>query len=90
MKIGLFGSDYQSGKQQVLRKLFDRLKEQHAEVWVEKKFYRYLSHTFAFTPEVEGLIEEEPVSLDMIFSLGGDGTFLRTAAWIGRHPVPVL
>jgi NAD+ kinase len=26
----------------------------------------------------------------MVFSLGGDGTFLRTAAWVGRQNIPVL
>jgi NAD+ kinase len=26
----------------------------------------------------------------MVFSLGGDGTFLRTAAWVGRQNIPIL
>jgi NAD+ kinase len=89
-KIGIFGSDYQAGKQNAVRELFDRLKERHTEIWVEKQFYRYLSQTFAFTPDIAGQIDSETLPLDMVFSLGGDGTFLRTAAWVGRQPIPVL
>jgi NAD+ kinase len=90
MKIGIFGSDYQAGKQNSIKHLFDRLIEWKAEIWVEKQFYNYLSKTFAFTPRIAGLVEGDSFPLDMVFSLGGDGTFLRTAAWVGRRNIPIL
>ena len=90
MKIGIFGHEYQADKQNSIRELFDELKKRNAEIWVEKHFYRSLSQTFAFTPEMTGLIHQNTLPLDMIFSLGGDGTFLRTASWVGRQPIPVL
>jgi NAD+ kinase len=90
MKIGIFGSDYQAGKQSYIKSLFDYLKQTGTEVWVERKFKSYLSETFAFTPQIDGIIDQENFPLDMIFSLGGDGTFLRTAAWVGRRNIPVL
>ena len=90
MKIGIFGNDYQTNKQNSIKDLFDHLKSRQAEVWVEEAFYDYLSKTFAFTPSVAGLIHQEPLALDLVFSLGGDGTFLRTANWIGRQAIPVL
>ncbi|MDR0541414.1 MAG: NAD kinase [Dysgonamonadaceae bacterium] len=90
MKIGIFGSQYQAGKQNAIKELFDRLQNRNAEIWVEEHFYHYLSQTFAFTPEIKGLIDSDTFLLDMAFSLGGDGTFLRTAAWAGRQPIPVL
>ncbi|MDR2683641.1 MAG: NAD kinase [Dysgonamonadaceae bacterium] len=90
MRIGVFGSEYQAGKQNAIKELFDRLQEQGAEIWVEDRFHRYLSQAFAFTPDIRGLITGDTFPLDMVFSLGGDGTFLRTAVWVGRQPVPVL
>ena len=90
MKIGIFGSNYQTNKQISIKNLFDQLKKRQAEVWVEEFFYDYLSKTFAFTPSIAGLINQEPLALDVAFSLGGDGTFLRTATWIGRQTIPVL
>ena len=90
MKIGIFGNEYHAEKKSAIKKLFDQLKERNADVWVEEKFYRSLSQTFAFTPEITGLIDRDVFPLDMVFSLGGDGTFLRTASWVGRQPIPVL
>ncbi|KAA6302674.1 MAG: NAD kinase [Candidatus Ordinivivax streblomastigis] len=90
MRIGIFGSNYQSGKHNSVKELFDRLKENNAEIWVEKHFYAYLSEAFAFTPSITGLIEAENFSMDLVFSLGGDGTFLQTAARVGRQNIPIL
>ncbi|MCL1938943.1 MAG: NAD kinase [Candidatus Azobacteroides sp.] len=88
--IGIFGNDYQAGKQNFIRDIFDYLQKRGTEVWVEQYFYHYLFKTFAFTPSIEGMITEMPFPLDMVFSLGGDGTFLRTAAWVGRQNIPIL
>ncbi len=90
MRFGVFGSDYQAKKQIFIKNLFDRLMDLNAEIWVEEHFYSYLSRTFAFTPKIAGLIHQERFSLDLIFSLGGDGTFLRTAAWVGNQNIPIL
>lgn len=90
MKIGIFGSDYQAGKQESIKTLFDEIRFLGGKVWVEAGFYRYLSGQFAYTPEIEGVIESDAFPLDMAISLGGDGTFLRTAAWVGRREIPVL
>jgi NAD+ kinase len=90
MKIGIFGSDYQTGKQNSIRKLFDCLLKSDVEVWVETHFYTYLSQQFAYTPEIAGLIGDDLFLPDMVLSLGGDGTFLKTAAWVGAQNIPVL
>jgi NAD+ kinase len=90
MKIGIFGSDYQTGKQQPVKDLFDRLLAFDAEIWIEKKFFSYLSKQFAYTPKIAGLIDFDTFPFDMVFSLGGDGTFLQTAAWVGKQNIPIL
>jgi NAD+ kinase len=89
MRIGIFGSDYQAGKQESIKTLFDTIQRLNGKVWVEAGFYRYLSEQFAYTPVIEGIIESD-FHMDLAISLGGDGTFLRTAAWIGRREIPVL
>jgi Predicted sugar kinase len=91
MRIGIFGSNYQAGKQNSIKSLFDFLQSNGIEVWVESGFYNYLSRQCAFTPSIAGSIElDDTLSLDVIISLGGDGTFLRTAAWVGRQNIPIL
>ena len=90
MKIGIFGSDYQSEKQKNIRELFEKLRSFNSEIWVEAEFYNYLSMQFAYTPQISGLIESEEFPLGMVISLGGDGTFLRTAAWVRKQNIPIL
>ncbi len=31
-----------------------------------------------------------PIGTDLVISIGGDGTFLRTAAWVGDREIPIL
>jgi NAD+ kinase len=90
MKIGIFSSTYQAEKQSYIKELFDRLSDLNMEVWVEQHFYTCLAGTGGYSPAIAGLIGSEPFALDMVFSLGGDGTFLRTAAWVGRQNIPIL
>jgi NAD+ kinase len=89
-KIGVFGSNYQVGKQKSIKSLLDKIRSLDGKIWMESSFYDYLAGQFAFKPKVEGLIDSRACPLDLVISLGGDGTFLRTAAWIGRQNTPVL
>jgi len=90
MIIGIFGSDYQAGKQESIKTLFDKIKFLKGDIFVEAGFYDYLSGQFAYTPETKGIIKSDTFPLDLAISLGGDGTFLRTAAWVGRQGIPIL
>lgn len=91
MRIGVFGSVYQSDKLDVIQDCFQILKRFSSEIYIESSFYVYLSKQFGYTPDFEGLLnEKEDISLDMALSLGGDGTFLRTTAIIGRRNIPIL
>ncbi|MCL1932930.1 MAG: NAD kinase [Candidatus Azobacteroides sp.] len=90
MKIGLFGNEFQVEKQKSIQALFNKLQAMHAEIYAEHRFYNYLTKQFACVPTINGLIETDRPTLDMVISLGGDGTFLRTAAWVGRQNIPIL
>ena len=89
-KIGIFGSKYQIGKQHYIKQLFDRLLAFNTEIWIERQFYTYLSQECKYIPKIAGLIDSTTFPLDMVFSLGGDGTFLRTAALVKRQNIPIL
>jgi NAD+ kinase len=90
MKAGIFGSDYQAVKPINIKGFFDKIRSLNGEVFVEARFYDYLSRQFAYTPSVDGLIDTDNFPLDIAISLGGDGTFLHTAAWVGRQEIPIL
>lgn len=91
MRVGIFGSQYQVEKQSLIRRLFEKLSLLEAEVYVDTNFYTFLSDQLGYAPVVKGtLTETEPLSLDFALSVGGDGTFLRTATHINKQNIPIL
>lgn len=92
MRVGVFGSEYQVERQSLIKRLFEKLHALEAEIYVDTRFYTFLSDAFNFEPRVTDLLTEDELDLDLDFalSLGGDGTFLRTAARVNKHDIPIL
>lgn len=88
MKIGLFGNEYQ--REDLITKIFDILKEYNAEIYIQKDFYEYISNTFGFRYSIAGFIDSKKFDLDLAFSIGGDGTFLKTVTIIEEKNIPIL
>lgn len=90
MKIGIFGCGYRSDKLPLLRRLFEKLETLKVEIFVSRDFHAFLSTTLDFRPACAGVLSAPPFGLDIALSVGGDGTFLRTAEQIGRQDIPIL
>lgn len=65
------------------------LEESGPEHIVEGRFARYLSARGVEVPQ-DRVSDVLPEDADIAISMGGDGTFLRTARMIGSREVPVL
>ena len=90
MKTGVFGSECKVDKLPVIKGLFDKLNGLGAEVFIQSSFYSFLDEVFGYTPVYSGIIENEISNLDIALSIGGDGTFLRTALQINKQGIPIL
>ncbi len=90
MKIGIFGNESQREKHSQIRRLFEKLASLGATVYVDGSLYAYLSESLQHLLPGIGLLEEDVFDLDIALSVGGDGTFLRTAARINRQDIPIL
>ena len=90
MKVGIFGSEYQAERQSLIKRLFAKLREREAEIYVDAPYYAFLTEAFGMEPPVSGLLTGDEFDLDMAMSVGGDGTFLRTAARVNRQEIPIL
>ena len=89
-KIGVFGSEYQADKLLVIKRLFEKLTSLGAEVFVDRDFFLFLTDVLNYEPSVSGILTSDEFDLDVALSLGGDGTFLRTAARVNKHDIPIL
>jgi NAD+ kinase len=90
MKIGVFGNKYQEHRSEQIKRVFDQLLKLGGEIWIEEDYRNYLHTTLNYRPAVNGQIRDGNFDVDIALSLGGDGTFLRTAALIGEKNIPVL
>ncbi len=89
-KVAIFGHLYQSDENRTVWAVVRKLNDLGAEVQMEEAFYHHIkasmpSDVGAVTPQIAAGIEA-----DWAVSMGGDGTFLRTAAAIGAKEIPIL
>lgn len=88
-KIAVYGSRRQQDSLKDLPRLFKFLEEKGFRVYVQTLFAMYLEtnnvQTFGAIP-----VDHLPPGVSLVMSLGGDGTFLRAARWIGDREIPIL
>lgn len=88
MKIAIFGSKHQ--KKEQVEKLFSILLTNNVQIYLQEKFYIYLKNTLHMEYNIEGFIKDDNFYVDLVISIGGDGTFLRTTSAIGKKNIPIL
>lgn len=88
-KIAIYGSRRQPDHLEELPRLFHFLADQGFRMYIYPKFHEYLEENKVDTA---GAIPSEviPQEVKLVISLGGDGTFLRAARWIGEREIPIL
>jgi NAD+ kinase len=89
MKVGIFGSNCQMDKLPLIQRLFGKLEQLEMAVYVKRDFYVFLTDSLNYQPAIAGMFDSE-FDLDIALSVGGDGTFLRTAVQINRRRIPIL
>ena len=90
-KVAIFGSVRKHGFEKALRDLFAVLNEKSVEIFLDAEVNGFVvgSH-IEDLPKYSLLKKEDYPSVDLALSLGGDGTFLRTAYKIGEASIPIL
>lgn len=88
MRIAIFGSKHQ--KKEQIERLFNILSENDTEIYLQEKFYKYLKEVLELQYNISGVITSDDFDADLVVSIGGDGTFLRTTSSIGKKDIPIL
>ncbi|MGS2737989.1 NAD kinase [Sinomicrobium sp. M5D2P17] len=92
MKVGVFGQFYHDGSEEYVLTLLEVLEEKGIEVIVEAKYLELIRHFLGNKRVYETFssFDDLDSGCDMFFSMGGDGTILRTVLYIRDHGIPVL
>ncbi len=90
MKIAIYGNRHQRNHLDLVDKFLASLRSFNVSTAMESSFYQYLCGVLEAKPTVDEVIEGDGFCADMALSIGGDGTFLRTAQWVGSKGIPIL
>ncbi|MGS2762155.1 NAD kinase [Sinomicrobium sp. M5D2P9] len=92
MKVGVFGQFYHDDSEEYVLTLLEVLDEKGIEVIIEAKYLELIRHFLDGEKEYETFssFDDLDSGCDMFFSMGGDGTILRTVLYIRDLGIPVL
>ncbi|UZO81180.1 NAD kinase [Aquimarina sp. ERC-38] len=91
MKVGIYGQFYHEHSGTYIQLLLDTLKKNKAEIFIEKNFLEVINQN----DEVEknyssfSVFENLDTSYDLLFSIGGDGTILKTITYVKDLGIPI-
>lgn len=89
MKIAIYGSRRQHSAIAGIARFLDVLRGRGIAIAMHQKL---LAHLAEIAPDIIGGVAEAatPAGADLVVSLGGDGTFLRSAVWVCDLEIPIV
>ena len=91
LRIALFGNKHQDEKSSCIAAVLAGFEARGAQIMIEENFAGFLRRRGLIDSCVYELLHRNsPFTADLAVSMGGDGTFLRTAAAIGDRGIPIL
>ena len=90
LKFALFGNIYQAKKSAAIQKVLSVLTEAGDELIVDAEYYKFLKEEQQLDVPTKDVFEGSDFEADFAISMGGDGTFLKTAERVGRKEIPIL
>lgn len=91
-RIAIFGNKSQKSGFDTLAALFDlfAINADTLSLAIERRYMAFLQRTIGLDPQRYDVFDFYDGSADMALSIGGDGTFLTTAANVGAYETPIL
>lgn len=91
MKVAIFGKRRQSPQDLPgIRALFSALSARGVFVTAQRHFFEAMTRELGEPLDADDVFEGGDFRADVAISIGGDGTFLRTAGWVGAKETPIL
>ena len=93
MKIAIYGRTVSKGFEENISNLFSFLKKEGKQVFIYKPFRDFLESVNILNIEPDGLFnthEDIIDNADIMFSIGGDGTFLEAVSIVQDYGIPIV
>lgn len=89
-RFALFGNEFQAHKSASIGEILACLAEHDADIYIDRTFYEFLVGGRKMDVHVDGVFDGDSFDADFAISMGGDGTFLKTAGRIGARRIPII
>ncbi len=91
MKVGIYGQFYHKEAARYVQELLDILGKKQIEVIIERNFLELINANDAIKVNYDhfSTFEELDSTYNLFFSIGGDGTILKTATYIRDLNIPI-
>ena len=90
MRIALLGNVFQTKKNAYIKRVLKILAELQADVCIEEGFADFLNRELSVSLNGMDTFKMPHLKADLVISMGGDGTFLTSAAQVGARGIPIL
>lgn len=92
MKVAIYGRPTSNNTTEPVEELFHKLNQYKAEIVIFEPFYKFLKQKIHISGAIKMFKSHEDLdnSVDVMLSIGGDGTFLATLNYVRDSGIPVL
>lgn len=92
MKIAIFGQFYHKNAEEAVEILLDYLYEKDTNVYIEEHFFDIINHHLTNHKNYDKFKTFQTLdkSFDLLISIGGDGTILRTTTLVRDLDIPIV
>lgn len=91
-KVAVFGQEFKEGFKDSISEFFTIIKSFEYEILLYEPYDSFIKSFCDFDPEPNSFFNncsDIPDSVDMMFSIGGDGTFLESVSFIQDKNIPI-
>ena len=92
MKIAIFGQFYHKNAEEAVEILLDYLYEKNTNVYLEEQFFKIINLQLTDNKDYSSFktFQSLDKSFDLLISIGGDGTMLRSATLVKDLDIPIV
>ncbi|MDA9563682.1 NAD kinase [Flavobacteriales bacterium] len=92
MAVGIYGRKFTDNYAPYIQKFFDKLALLNQELFVFEPFLDYLNPRITIRENVKTFTKHHEIvnSIEFLFSVGGDGTFLDSTTFVRDSNIPII
>lgn len=93
MRAAIFGKNFKEGFNESIIEFFEIIKDFGYDILIYEPFYKFIKEQTSFDPEPDKVFNDYFLKediIDIVFSIGGDGTFLESVSFVRDLNIPIV